>query len=148
MFESRESSRFSPDLADCCSPVHIVARPRQRAEPRLARLAGENLIDADPTVAAADIEQPLASLQHELAQDVIELLLLRGIEIFAAVLEIGAGINPVRVQPQCVKVICAFIMVADGVAVALAVVAPGLGRTAPAMRGPPGGRFSPRRNPE
>jgi len=52
----------------------------------LARLAGENLIDADPTVAAADIEQPLASLQHELAQDVIELLLLRGIEIFAAVL--------------------------------------------------------------
>ena len=53
MFESRESSRFSPDLADCCSAdgvavaLAVVAPGLGRTAPAFARRAGARKLLTD-----------------------------------------------------------------------------------------------------
>src|SRR6266571_6412781 len=76
------------------------------------------------TPAAADVEKPLARLEHELVEDVIELLLLSELQRIGLAAEIGAGIHHVPVQPQRVEVVRDVVVVLNGFAIALAAVAP------------------------
>src|SRR6202044_3777681 len=55
--------------------------------------------------AAADIEQALAGLQLDLGEDVVDLLDLRGREVFVAVLEIRTGVHHVLVEPELVELV-------------------------------------------
>ena len=65
------------------------------------------------TPAAADVEQCLPRLQADLGEDVVDLLQLRFVERFVAVLEVGAGIDHVLVQPQLVEVVGDVVVVLD-----------------------------------
>src|SRR6266480_1024167 len=76
------------------------------------------------TPAAADVEKPLARLEHELVEDVIELLFLGELQGIGLAAEIGAGIHHVPIQPQRVEVVRNVVVVLDGFAIALAAVAP------------------------
>src|SRR5215472_768978 len=58
-----------------------------------------------PTPAAANVEQPIAGLEPQLAADMIKLLLLCGVEIFAAGLKVSAGIYHVSVEPETVELV-------------------------------------------
>ena len=73
--------------------------------------------------ATADVQQALAGLQPDLAQDVVDLLLLRLRQGLVAVLEIGAGIDHGRVQPLRVERVGDVVVVPDGLAVARSRVA-------------------------
>src|SRR5712692_6002076 len=74
--------------------------------------------------AAADVQKPLARPEHELVEDVIELLFLSELQGIALAAEIGAGIHHVPVQPQRIEVVRNVVVVLNGVAIALAAVAP------------------------
>src|SRR5689334_976133 len=65
-----------------------------------------------PAPAAADVEQPLTRTKPQLTADMLELLLLRRVEIFLAGFEIGAGIDHVAVQPEAIEVVGNVVMVA------------------------------------
>ncbi len=70
--------------------------------------------------AAADVEQALARLQLDLAQDVVDLLHLRLVQCLVAVLEVGAGIDYVLVQPLAVEGVGDVVVVLDGLGIGLA----------------------------
>jgi hypothetical protein len=72
-----------------------------------------------PAPAAADVQQPLAGLQAQLAADVVQLALLRGVQVVVGRLEVGARIDHAPVEPQRVEVVRDVVMVGDGRAVAL-----------------------------
>src|SRR5882672_2128848 len=74
--------------------------------------------------AAADVEEALARLDHELVEDMIELLLLGELERIVLAPEIGAGVHHVPVEPKGIEVVRDVVVVVDGVTVALAVVPP------------------------
>src|SRR6266852_3412524 len=74
--------------------------------------------------AAADVQKPLARLEQELPEDVIELLFLGVLQGIGSTAEIGAGIDHVPVQPQRIEVVRNVVVVLNGVAIALAVVPP------------------------
>lgn len=63
--------------------------------------------------AAADVEQRLPRLQADFGEDVVDLLELRFVECFVAVLEVGAGVDHVLVQPQLVEVVGDVVVVLD-----------------------------------
>jgi len=77
------------------------------------------------TPTAADVEQTLAALQAQLAADVIELVALRLVQHVLVGLEIGAGVHPLRVQPQRVEGVGHVVMEGDGLLVAVPGVLPG-----------------------
>ena len=86
-----------------------------------AELASGQARQAPP--AATDIEQLLARLQSQLATQVAELGQLRSGEVFLAGLEIGAGIDHFRIQPELVEVVGQVVVVMDGFGVGDLVVA-------------------------
>ena len=73
----------------------------------LSRVAGER------APAAADVEHRLARLEPQLAADHVELLPLRRVEIVAPVVEIGAGVDHVLIEPQGVERIGDVVVVGD-----------------------------------
>jgi hypothetical protein len=94
-------------------------------------------VEREPAESAADIEQALARLEAELATDVIELALLRGVEVFFEVGEVGARVDEPAVEEGGEELRSAVVVVRDGGAVAL-----------PRMqRSPVGGRCAPRSRP-
>src|SRR5713101_48741 len=74
--------------------------------------------------AAADVQEPLARLEQELVEDVIELLFLSELQGIGLAAEIGAGIHHVPVQPQRIERVRDVVVVLNGVAIAFAAVAP------------------------
>src|SRR5882762_8791873 len=74
--------------------------------------------------AAADVQKPLPGLEQKLVEDVIEFLFLGELQGIALAPEIGAGIHHVPIQPQRIEVVRDVVVVLNGVAIALAVVAP------------------------
>jgi len=66
----------------------------------------------------------LVGLEIELAADVVELGLLRGVQAHVRGLEIGAGIDPPRIHPQAVKIVGNVVVILDVPAVLGARVAP------------------------
>src|SRR5271170_569445 len=60
-----------------------------------------------------DIEQTIPRLQSELAADVVDFLFLRQIEAILWFTEIGAGINPLPIQPQRKKLVRYIIVASD-----------------------------------
>src|SRR6266849_10822471 len=76
------------------------------------------------TPAAADVQKPLARPEQELVEDVIEFLFLSEFQGIGLAAEIGAGIHHVPIQPQRIEVVRNVVVVLNGVAIALAVVAP------------------------
>src|SRR6185437_10510770 len=69
--------------------------------------------DQQAAPAAADIEKPLARLELKLATDMVELLLLRRVDILRPGVEIGAGIDHLPVEPESVELIGHIVMMAD-----------------------------------
>jgi len=62
-------------------------------------------VDCQCPPAAPYIEKPLSGLQRELPADVMQLRLLRGVQIDAGVLEIRAGIHHGPIQPERIKIV-------------------------------------------
>ena len=69
--------------------------------------------------AAADVEQALVRLQVVLAQHVVQLLNLRFFQAVRMVLEVGARINHVLVQPKPVEIVRNVVVVGDGLGIHL-----------------------------
>lgn len=69
--------------------------------------------------AAANIQQRIIGLNLDLGKYVIDFLELSGIEILIAVLEVGAGIHHVLVQPQLIEIIGNIVVELDGLEVFL-----------------------------
>ena len=95
---------------------HLVGEPefgRSPARNRDLFLGQRHADDVDAVVAggvqgerapaAADVEQRLARLQPQLAADHIEFVDLRLIEAVAPVVEIAAGVDHLRVEPQPIE---------------------------------------------
>jgi hypothetical protein len=55
--------------------------------------------------AGADIEEAVALLQHQLGADVLELGLLRLRQRHRAVTEVGARVDPARIEPEGVEIV-------------------------------------------
>src|SRR5438552_2106582 len=92
--------------------------------------------------ATADIQEPFARLELELVEDVIEFLFLSELQGIGLAAEIGAGIHHVPVQPQRVEVVRNVVVVLNGVAIALAAVAPNAPQSLAAVgSGAPGEAF-------
>ena len=62
-------------------------------------------VQQEAAPAGADVEEALAFLQHQLAADVLQLGFLRRGQVHAGVAVIGAGIDPLRVEPEGVEVV-------------------------------------------
>lgn len=90
--------------------IELVLRQRH-AETRRAELLRGAQHERAP--AAADVEQPLAGLELDLRQDMVDLLDLRGREIFIAVLEVRARVHHVLVEPQLVELVRHVVVVLD-----------------------------------
>src|SRR6185312_17506077 len=60
-------------------------------------------VDRQPAPATADIEEALAGREPELAAQMIELRLLRRVDVFVAGVKITAGIDHAAVEPQRVE---------------------------------------------
>ena len=69
--------------------------------------------DDQRTPPAADVEEALARLQHELLADVIELLLLRELEAVLGAPEVGTRIDAATVEPQAVEIVADVVVIAD-----------------------------------
>ncbi len=67
--------------------------------------------------AAADIQQPLAGLEPQLAAQMAQLGLLRLFEILVAGFEIGAGVDHVAVQPELVERVGQVVVIGNGLGV-------------------------------
>src|SRR5258706_131947 len=92
--------------------------------------------------AAADVQKPLARLEYELPEDMIELLFLSELQGIGLVAEVSAGIHHVPIKPQRIELVGDVVVVLDRVAIALAVVAPKTPQPlAPVRRGAPGEAF-------
>jgi hypothetical protein len=76
------------------------------------------------TPPAADVEEFLSGLEHQLVADVVELLQLRLLERVLLGLEVRARINHARVEPELVELVGDVVVVLDR----LAVVAPAMAR--------------------
>src|SRR5690348_5850336 len=63
--------------------------------------------------AAADVEEPFALPEAELAANMVELGLLRRVEVFLPGREVAAGIDHVAVEPEPVERVRDVVMVAD-----------------------------------
>ncbi len=70
-------------------------------------------LDEQVAPAAADVEELHARLQVELLQDVVDLVLLRGLKRVVVVLEIGAGVAQRRVEPELVEVVAEVVVAGD-----------------------------------
>src|SRR6185312_9235666 len=90
-----------PVLDDAAARPLVLLRAQRDADAVDAvALGGEA---QQPAPAAADIEQPLFRPELQLAADVIELLLLRRVDIFPAALEIAAGIDHAAIEPERIE---------------------------------------------
>jgi hypothetical protein len=69
------------------------------------------------TPAAADVEQPLAGTQPELATDVLQLVPLSLIQRFVGTREIGAGVHALLIEPQTIELVGDVVMERDRTAV-------------------------------
>src|SRR5439155_237142 len=88
------------------------------------------------------VQEPLARLEQELVEDVIELLFLSELQGIGLAAEIGAGIHHVPVQPQRIKRVRDVVVVLNGVAIAFAAVAPNAPQSlAPVGSGAPSEAF-------
>ena len=65
------------------------------------------------TPATTDIEQALTRRQTQLTADIVQLVFLRTGERLAGVMEIGAGIDHLRIQPQAIKIVAEIVMMSD-----------------------------------
>lgn len=92
----------------------LVARQRHAHAVR-AKVLGRAQHQGAP--ATTDVQQPLARLQADLGEDVVQLLALGGGQVLVAVLEVGAGIDHALVQPEPVEVVGDVVVVLDGFAV-------------------------------
>src|SRR6185312_2429612 len=90
--------------------VVLVAADRDADAPDAVILGGEFEKTAP---AAADVEQPLARTQSELLADMVELLLLRGVDILVAALEIGAGIDHPAPEPEGEELVRYVVVIAN-----------------------------------
>jgi len=66
---------------------------------------------------AADVEEAFAGLQIEFAADVFEFLLLGEIERIIRSPEIGAGVDPIPVEPETVELVAHVVVMLDRLAV-------------------------------
>ncbi|MNK35689.1 hypothetical protein D3C87_542200 [compost metagenome] len=91
--------------------VELVLRQRDAhaARAELLRRA-----DHQRAPAAADVEQRLPGLEFDLGEDVVDFLQLRGGQVFVAVLEVGARIDHVRIEPELVERVRHVVVVLDG----------------------------------
>ena len=94
--------------------IELVLRQRDAHAPRAELLRRAH---HERAPAAADVEQALAGLQLDLGEDVVDLLDLRGGEIFVAVLEVRARVDHVLVEPQLVELVRDIVVVLDGLLV-------------------------------
>src|SRR5262245_15481876 len=78
----------------------------------------------EPAPATADVEKTLTRLQHELAADVIELLLLSEIQRIVRMLEVSTGVDAFAIEPKPVEIIADVIVLLDVAAVGVAAVPP------------------------
>ena len=70
--------------------------------------------------AAADIQQPFAGPQAQLAANVLKLVALRRVQRIGGLLEVGAGVHPLLVQPQPIELVGHVIVERDRGAIAVA----------------------------
>src|SRR5262245_13132328 len=73
--------------------------------------------DAEPTPAAADVEERLPRLEPELAADEIDLVRLRLLELAVGLAVVGAGVEHEGVEEECVEVIGHVVVMGDGLGV-------------------------------
>ena len=99
--------------------LRLRERHARRAHAVLARRVHD---EAAP--AAADVEQPLARLQLQLAADEVELRALRLLERLRPAREDRARVRHRRVEEEREELVADVVVVADGAQVALAAVAP------------------------
>ncbi len=103
---------------------------------RLHSVAAHRMLD-EGTPAAADVQQPLARPEAQLATDVVELGDLGPIEIlrFCTRREVGTRVDGLRVKPELVELVAHVVVVSNRRSVAAAIVP-----ACPATRPPPNRR--------
>ncbi len=74
--------------------------------------------------AAADIQETFPGLEQQFPADMVELLLLRKVQRVVGLAEIGAGIDPIAVQPERIEIVADVVVVLDRFAIRRAGMAP------------------------
>ena len=86
------------DALACIFELPLAERDAVRANAVMARRPADQRAPA-----AADVEQAVSGLQAQLAADVLQLVALGLLERVVGGLEVGAGVDPLGIQPQAVE---------------------------------------------
>lgn len=93
-----------PGIRDSPRACHIApsarAAPVGRCGTRHPDAVVLGGVQRQPVPAATDFQQPFPWLQAQLAANVFQLAYLRRVQVVRSVVEVGAGILQVAVQPQ------------------------------------------------